>query len=74
MTRHMTGKKGRRTFAGQRMEDAGVARGGAGMYNWGNPMDDYGDNDIATMDPDLQQQYMEQQRAEHAEQKAAERE
>ena len=34
-----TGTKGRRTFAGQKMQSTGVKRSGGGSYNWGNPME-----------------------------------
>lgn len=69
------GKKGRRTFAGQKMESPGAKRGGAGAHNWGDPMRDSWDEDIAALpDQEAQEAALRRQRAELAEHRAMERE
>ena len=71
----MPGKKGRRSFPGQRMESTGAKRGGGGQYNWGDPMDDYDNmDDIEAWDEDMQEEEMKRRAAEAAAQKQAAKE
>merc|ERR1711998_39143 len=70
------GNKGRRTFAGQKMDGAAFSpKSGAGKYNWGSPMDDYYHGvDIEALDADEREEFLARRQAEMAEWKVAEKE
>lgn len=52
----------------------GAPKGGSGAYNWGDPMDYYGEDDVEAWDEEAQQEEMARREAAAAEQKAAEKE